>query len=60
MGIELHARFLVHTPYAMLKLRETTSDVIGANLDPSHLRWQRIDPVAAMKTSEHATNMWWT
>ncbi|WP_079527362.1 sugar phosphate isomerase/epimerase family protein [Halobacillus hunanensis] len=49
VGLELHAGFLVHTPYTMLKLREATSDAIGANLDPSHLWWQGIDPVAAIK-----------
>ncbi|GAB2540077.1 sugar phosphate isomerase/epimerase family protein [Gracilibacillus alcaliphilus] len=49
IGIELHAGFLVHTPYTMLKLREKTSPAIGANLDPSHLWWQGIDPVAAIK-----------
>lgn len=49
IGIELHAGFLVHTPYTMLKLREATNDAIGANLDPSHLWWQGIDPVAAIK-----------
>jgi len=49
IGIELHAGFLVHTPYTMLKLREATGPAIGANLDPSHLWWQGIDPVAAIK-----------
>ena len=49
IGIELHAGFLVHTPYTMLKLREETNEAIGANLDPSHLWWQGIDPVAAIK-----------
>lgn len=49
IGLELHAGFLVHTPYTMLKLREATNDSIGANLDPSHLWWQGIDPVAAIK-----------
>ncbi|MFC4401869.1 sugar phosphate isomerase/epimerase family protein [Gracilibacillus xinjiangensis] len=49
IGLELHAGFLVHTPYTMLKLREETSPAIGANLDPSHLWWQGIDPVAAIK-----------
>ena len=32
-----------------LKLREETSEAIGANLDPSHLWWQGIEPVAAIK-----------
>lgn len=49
IGIELHGGFLCHTPYTMLKLRESTGDAIGCNLDPSHLWWQGIDPVAAIK-----------
>lgn len=49
IGLELHGGFMVHTPYTMLKLREATCDAIGANLDPSHLWWQGIDPVAAIK-----------
>lgn len=49
VGIEPHAGFLVHTPYTMLRLREETHNSIGANLDPSHLWWQGIDPIAAIK-----------
>ena len=30
-------------------MREATNESIGANLDPSHLWWQGIDPVAAIK-----------
>ena len=49
IGLELHGGFLVHTPYTLLKLREETCNAIGANLDPSHLWWQGIDPVGAIK-----------
>lgn len=49
IGIELHGGFLVHTAYTMLKLREETCNAIGANLDPSHMWWQGIDPVSAIK-----------
>ena len=49
IGIELHGGFLAHTPYTMLKLREATGPAIGCNLDPSHLWWQGIDPVGAIK-----------
>jgi sugar phosphate isomerase/epimerase len=49
IGLELHGGFLVHTPYTLLKLREATCDAIGANLDPSHMWWQGINPVAAIK-----------
>ena len=33
----------------MLRLRDAAGDAIGCNLDPSHLWWQGIDPVAAIK-----------
>ncbi|MDN6162159.1 MAG: sugar phosphate isomerase/epimerase [Atopostipes sp.] len=49
IGIEMHGGFLVHTPYTMLKLREEAGDQIGCNFDPSHMWWQGIDPVAAIK-----------
>ena len=49
IGIELHGGFLAHTPYTMLRLRDAAGDAIGCNLDPSHLWWQGIDPVAAIK-----------
>ncbi|MBS4206960.1 sugar phosphate isomerase/epimerase [Bacillus sp. FJAT-50079] len=49
VGIELHGGFLVHTPHTMLKLRELTCEAVGANFDPSHMWWQGIDPVAAIK-----------
>ncbi|GEK59233.1 sugar phosphate isomerase/epimerase [Marinococcus halophilus] len=49
VGIEPHGGFLVHTPYTVLKLREATNEAVGANLDPSHMWWQGIDPVAAIK-----------
>lgn len=49
IGIEPHGGFSVHTPYTMLKLRDATNQSIGANFDPSHMWWQGIDPVAAIK-----------
>lgn len=49
IGIEMHGGFLVHTPYTMLRLREEAGDAIGVNFDPSHMWWQGIDPVAAIK-----------
>ena len=32
-----------------MKLRDAVGDIIGANLDPSHLIWQGVDPVAAIR-----------
>ncbi len=49
IGLELHGGFLVHSPHTMLELRRRTNNYIGANLDPSHMWWQGIDPVVAIK-----------
>ncbi|CAM4179369.1 sugar phosphate isomerase/epimerase family protein [Erysipelothrix aquatica] len=49
IGIEMHGGFSVHSPYTALKLRHATSEYIGVNFDPSHMWWQGIDPVAAIK-----------
>ncbi|RNB88267.1 sugar phosphate isomerase/epimerase [Brevibacillus nitrificans] len=49
IGLELHGGFSVHTPGTLLKLRERAGEAIGANLDPSHLWWQGIDPVQAIR-----------
>lgn len=49
IGLELHGGFSVHTPATLLRLREACGAAIGANLDPSHLWWQGIDPVEAIK-----------
>ncbi|WP_010278628.1 sugar phosphate isomerase/epimerase family protein [Paenibacillus senegalensis] len=48
IGLELHGGFSVHTPATMLRLREAAGEAIGANLDPSHMWWQGIDPVQAV------------
>lgn len=49
IGLELHGGFLIHSPHTMLELRKRTNPYIGANFDPSHMWWQGIDPVAAIK-----------
>jgi sugar phosphate isomerase/epimerase len=49
IGLELHGGFSVHTPHTLLRLREAAGDAIGANLDPSHMWWQGIDPVQAVQ-----------
>jgi sugar phosphate isomerase/epimerase len=49
IAIEMHGGFSVHTPATLLKLREAVGPVIGANLDPSHMWWQGIDPVEATR-----------
>jgi sugar phosphate isomerase/epimerase len=49
VALELHPGFCVYNPGTMLKLRAAVGDTIGANLDPSHLFWQGIDPVMAIR-----------
>ena len=49
VAIEIHPGFCVYNPGTMLRLREAVGDSIGANFDPSHLFWQGIDPVAAIR-----------
>lgn len=46
---EMHPGFCVYNPETLLKLRAAAGDSLGANFDPSHLLWQGIDPVAAIK-----------
>ena len=49
IALEMHPGFCVYNPDTLLKLRAAAGEVIGANFDPSHLFWQGIDPVAAIK-----------
>lgn len=50
IALEMHPGFCVYNPETMLKLRKAVgSDILGANFDPSHLFWQGIDPVAAIR-----------
>jgi DNA-(apurinic or apyrimidinic site) lyase len=47
--IEMHPNMLVYEPTGLLKLREATNERIGANFDPSHLYWQGIDVIEAIR-----------
>jgi sugar phosphate isomerase/epimerase len=49
IGLEMHPGFLVYNPETLLRLRAAAGERIGANFDPSHLVWQGIDPVEAIK-----------
>ncbi len=49
IALEMHPGFCVYNPETALRLRNAVGDVIGVNFDPSHLIWQGIDPVLAIK-----------
>lgn len=49
IALEMHPGFLVYNPETMLKLRGAAGSTIGCNYDPSHMFWQGIDPIAAIR-----------
>ncbi len=49
LAFEMHPGFVVYNPETLLRLRKACGDNIGSNFDPSHLWWQGMDPVLAMR-----------
>ena len=49
IAFEMHPGFAGYNPETLMKMRAAVGDVIGANFDPSHLIWQGIEPVAAIR-----------
>lgn len=54
IAFEMHPGFCVYNPATCLRLREAVGPILGANFDPSHLIWQGIDPVEALKALKGA------
>ena len=54
IAVEMHPGFVVYNPETMLRLRSIAGPNVGCNFDPSHLFWQNIDPVAAVRVLEGA------
>ena len=49
IAFEMHPGFCVYNPETLMRLRGEVGEIIGANFDPSHLIWQGIDPVSAIR-----------
>ncbi len=49
IAFELHPMHLVYNVPTLLRMREAIGPIIGANVDPSHLFWQQMDPVAVVR-----------
>lgn len=49
IAFEMHPGFCVYNPETLLRIRKEVGPIIGANFDPSHLFWQGIDPVEAIR-----------
>ncbi|MGA7753277.1 MAG: sugar phosphate isomerase/epimerase [Candidatus Sulfotelmatobacter sp.] len=54
IAVEMHPGFVVYNPETMLRLRSIAGKNVGCNYDPSHLFWQNIDPVAAVRVLQDA------
>lgn len=49
IGVEMHPGMLVYNVESMLRLRGACGPALGCNFDPSHLWWNGVDPVAAIR-----------
>ena len=49
IAIEMHPGFVAYSPETLLRLRSIAGDTIGCNYDPSHMFWQAIDPIKAIR-----------
>ena len=49
IAFEMHPGFCVYNPETMMRIRKEVGPILGANFDPSHLFWQGIDPVYAIR-----------
>lgn len=50
IALELHPMHLVYNVPTLLHLRDAVGPVIGANVDPSHMFWQQMDPSAVVRS----------
>lgn len=48
LAFELHPLHLVYNVPTLERMREAVGPIIGANIDPSHLFWQGMDPIAVI------------
>jgi sugar phosphate isomerase/epimerase len=49
LAFELHPLHLVYNVPTLRRMREAVGPIIGANVDPSHLFWQQMDPIAVIE-----------
>jgi sugar phosphate isomerase/epimerase len=49
VAFEMHPGMLVYNVQTLLRLREAVGPVLGCNFDPSHLWWNGVDPVVAIR-----------
>jgi len=54
IAVEMHPGFVVYNPETLARLRKIAGPNVGCNFDPSHLFWQNIDPIAAVRLLQDA------
>lgn len=64
VAVEMHPGQVVYNPHTFLQLHQITGDVVGVNIDPSHLFWQGIEPIRVVEALSrhvfhvHAKDCW--
>ncbi len=49
IAYELHPLYLVYNVPTLGRLRDAVGPIVGANVDPSHMFWQQMDPLAVVR-----------
>jgi sugar phosphate isomerase/epimerase len=49
IGVEMHPGMLIYNVETMLRMREAAGPALACNFDPSHLFWNGVDVVAAIR-----------
>ena len=49
IGVEMHPGMLIYNVETLLRMRAACGPALGCNFDPSHLWWNGVDPVAAIR-----------
>jgi sugar phosphate isomerase/epimerase len=56
IAFELHPLHLVYNVPTLVRMRAEVGSIIGANIDPSHMFWQRMDPLAVVRALGEAVH----
>jgi sugar phosphate isomerase/epimerase len=49
IGVEMHPGMLIYNVETLLRMRDACGPALGCNFDPSHLFWNGVDPMAAIR-----------
>jgi sugar phosphate isomerase/epimerase len=54
IGVEMHPGMIIYNVETLLRMRSEVGPSLGCNFDPSHLFWNGVDPVAAIRALSDA------